>query len=321
MGDSPGETVRDETGQTGKPQEPPDPGFLSRLADRMEREQWPAEAIVGWAVGTFGEQACLACSFGVEDMVLLHMASALLPGMHVFYLDTGLLFEETYRLVQEVQGRYPIRLLPVRPALSLPQQARRLHPRLWEVAPDLCCHLRKVQPLEQFLRGYRAWITGIRREQSPTRAGARPVEWDQRFALVKVNPLVGWSWQQVWAYVRRHRVPHNPLHHQGYPSLGCRPCTSPVEPGEHARAGRWRGHEKTECGLHVSQPGRGGNNLRGFAGCGLPKLRPDGGGEPGGPWPEAEPAAGAGCCPQPEPVQVRGGQRAGRANPPERLLG
>ncbi|HEY8498346.1 MAG TPA: phosphoadenylyl-sulfate reductase [Limnochordales bacterium] len=221
---------------------------LAEVADRLETAS--PEAVLAWALETYGERVCLACSFGAEDMVLLDMGARMRPGLHVFYLDTGLLFQETYRLIQQAAALYPIRLIRVLPLLSLDEQARQHGEALWSRDPDLCCRLRKVEPLRRFLQGYGAWITGLRRQQSPLRAGTRPVEWDARFGLAKVNPLFRWSRDDVWRYIREHQVPYNPLHDRGYPSIGCRPCTTPVAPGEDERAGRWRGFGKTECGLH-----------------------------------------------------------------------
>ena len=227
-------------------------GEIEELASRFEGQ--PPQAVLEWVLGAYGDQVCLACSFGAEDMVLVDMACRIRPWVHVFYLDTGLLFDQTLEVIREVEKRYPLRLWRVVPELTLAEQAGRYGDRLWLRDPNQCCRLRKVEPLRRFLQGYDAWITGIRREQAPTRASARPVEWDATFGKVKVNPLVGWRWGDVWAYIRRQRVPHNPLHHQGFPSVGCLPCTTPVRPGEHPRAGRWRGLEKTECGLHLPRP-------------------------------------------------------------------
>ena len=228
----------------------PTPGQIAEMAGRFEEAE--PEAVLRWALETYAPRICLACSFGAEDMVLLHMGARLRPGLDVFYLDTGLLFDETYRLIEQVAAAYPVRILRVQPELSLDQQARRFGEALWTREPDRCCALRKVDPLRRFLQGYRAWITGVRRQQSPSRARARAVEWDGRFGLVKVNPLVRWSRDDVWRYIREHGVPYNPLHDRGYPSIGCRPCTTAVRPGEDERAGRWRGWAKTECGLHGS---------------------------------------------------------------------
>lgn len=226
---------------------------LTQLAELGERfEAASPETVLRWAFETYAPRICLACSFGAEDMVLLEMSSRLRPGLDVFYLDTGLLFAETHQLIEKVAAIYPVRILRVLPELSLDEQAQRYGDALWRREPDRCCALRKVEPLRRFLQGYEAWITGVRRQQSPTRARARPVEWDGRFGLVKVNPLVRWSRDDVWQYIREHRVPYNPLHDRGYPSIGCWPCTTPVKPGEDERAGRWRGLAKTECGLHGS---------------------------------------------------------------------
>lgn len=211
----------------------------------------PPQDVLRWALETFGPDGiALACSFGAEDVVLVDMASRIRPGVRVFYLDTDLLFPETYETRDRVAARYDVRLERVRPALSLAEQAGRHGDALWARDPDTCCRVRKVEPLRGVLAGLEAWVTGIRREQSPTRASAAEVEWDHRFGLVKVNPLARWTWDEVWGYIRAHDVPYNPLHDRGYPSIGCMPCTRPVRPGEDPRAGRWPGFAKTECGLH-----------------------------------------------------------------------
>lgn len=216
-----------------------------------ELEGRPPQAVLEWALTTFGpDEIALACSFGAEDVALVHMASRIRPGVRVFYLDTQLLFPETYQTRDRIAARYDIRLEQVLPALSVEEQARRYGEALWARDPDACCRLRKVEPLEGVLKGLKAWITGIRREQAPTRAGAREVEWDRKFGLVKVNPLVRWTWDELWGYIRANEIPYNPLHDQGYPSIGCIHCTRPVKPGEDLRAGRWSGFAKTECGLH-----------------------------------------------------------------------
>ncbi|MBX6350199.1 MAG: phosphoadenylyl-sulfate reductase [Clostridia bacterium] len=225
-----------------------DAGALALLSRRFEEA--PPEEIVRWAVETFHPRIALACSFGAEDVALVDMAARVREGVRVFYLDTGLHFPETYDVRDRIRARYPIELIRVAPALTVAEQAEIHGPELWRRDPDACCRMRKVEPLRAFLKGYDAWITGIRREQAPTRAAARPVEWDAKFGLVKVNPLVRWRAGDVWAYVLAHDVPYNPLHDQGYPSIGCMPCTTPVAPGEDPRSGRWRGAGKTECGLH-----------------------------------------------------------------------
>lgn len=223
-------------------------GSVPRWADALEAAD--PQDICAWAVSEFGAQVALACSFGVEDMCLIDMLVRATPAPRVFYLDTGVLFPETYTLIDAVKTRYgfsPERRLP---ALTLARQAEHYGDRLWERDPDACCRMRKVEPLEQMLKGLDAWVTGIRRDQTPFRAGAKVVEYDAKFGLVKINPLVRWTTGDVWRYVRQHRVPYNPLHDQGYPSIGCVPCTRPVRPGEDPRAGRWADQGKTECGIH-----------------------------------------------------------------------
>ncbi|MBE3590098.1 MAG: phosphoadenylyl-sulfate reductase [Firmicutes bacterium] len=223
-----------------------------RLAAEAERlETAPAEEIVRWAMEQFHPDIVLACSFGAEDVVLLDMMCRVQPGAKAFYLDTGLHFRETYEVRDRIAARYPVELIQVRPELTVEEQVARYGPRLWERDPDACCRMRKVEPLQRVLKGCRAWITGIRREQAPTRARAKPVEWDAKFGLVKFNPLVRWTYKDVWNYIARHDVPYNELHDRGYPSIGCFPCTTPVREGEDPRSGRWRGKGKLECGLHA----------------------------------------------------------------------
>lgn len=193
----------------------------------------------------------LACSFGAEDMVLLEMLMQIDPQASVFYLDTDVLFDETYQLIDRVKARYGLQNLHrVSPELTLSEQSGLFGEALWSRLPDKCCAIRKVAPLEQTLAQVDGWITGIRRDQAPTRAHAKVFEWDSKFELVKVNPLVRWTHDDVWAYIRNHDVPYNPLHDQGYPSIGCLHCTRPVAAGADPRSGRWAGFGKTECGLH-----------------------------------------------------------------------
>ena len=173
--------------------------------------------------------------------------------MPLFYLDTEFLFPETYATRDRVIERYqlkPEQVIQVKSLLTPEHQAAQHGEALWTRHPDQCCELRKVEPLTRVLKGFDAWITGIRRDQSPTRANAQLIEWDQKFQLVKVNPLAKWTWEDVWTYIRTHEVPYNELHDHNYPSIGCTHCTSPVMPGEDSRAGRWKNFTKTECGLH-----------------------------------------------------------------------
>lgn len=203
-----------------------------------------------------GGAVAFATGFGVEGCVLIHHLAEAGAEVEIFTLDTGYLFPETHALWRRLEARYGVVIRAVRPALTVDAQDALHGPRLHERDPDLCCRMRKVEPLRRALAPYAAWMTAIRRDQSPTRADAVEVERDLRFGKVKVNPLVRWSADDVWDFVRRHDVPHNPLHHAGYPSIGCAPCTTPVAPGEDPRAGRWRGRAKTECGIHPSHPAR-----------------------------------------------------------------
>lgn len=222
---------------------------LGDLAERHEGR--PPEEILAAAAARFPGRIRLASSLGPEDNVLLDVtARARLP-IEVFTLDTGYLFPETHRLREQLEQRYGLRF-QVRRGAPAPDPSL---PPPWQVDPDACCELRKVLPLRAELAGLDAWVTGIRRDQTPERAGARVFEWDGRFGLVKVNPLAAWTSEDVWRHLREHGVPTSPLHAQGYLSIGCAPCTSPVKPGEDPRAGRWRGREKTECGLHLRRAG------------------------------------------------------------------
>lgn len=216
----------------------------------------PPREILRWGVERFFPDIALACSFGgLTGMALLDMALRIEPRIPVFYLDTGYLFPETYALVEEVERRYGVRPAAYRSRWTPEEQAREFAPELWTVDPDLCCALRKVEPNGRALDGKRAWITGLRQSQTPGRAGVRPVEWDAKFELVKLNPLASWTDRDVWRYVVENGVPYNPLNERGYPSLGCTHCTRATAPGEDARAGRWPGRDKTECGIHTAASG------------------------------------------------------------------
>jgi phosphoadenosine phosphosulfate reductase len=208
------------------------------------------DVILYWAAGEFGDEVALATGFGAEGCVLIDMLARVAPRMRVFYLDTDLLFPETYQLAARLSVRYGVRFERRATRLTLAAQAKAHGERLWERDPEECCRLRKVEPLREMLKGLRAWVTAIRREQSPARAGAGVVEHDAKFGLVKINPLAAWSARDVWDYISKNDVPYNPLHDLNYASVGCVPCTTPVRIGEDPRAGRWRGTARTECGLH-----------------------------------------------------------------------
>jgi phosphoadenosine phosphosulfate reductase len=216
---------------------------------------WPRE-LLGRAARRYAPRIALATAFGPESCVLIDWIARDRLEIPVFSLDTGLLFAETQALWRRLEERYGLQIRSVVPAESVPEQARTRGERLWERDPGRCCELRKVEPLRRVLEGLDAWITGIRRDQTFGRAAARAVERDRRFGLVKINPLVDWSDADVWAYVRAHDVPVNELHARGYRSIGCMPCTTPVKGGEDARAGRWRGQQQKECGLHVDKEQR-----------------------------------------------------------------
>jgi phosphoadenosine phosphosulfate reductase len=214
-------------------------------------EEWDARRVLAWGFACYRQQIAIASSFGLEDVVLIDMARSITPAVDVFTLDTGFLFPETYDLIGRIESRYGVVVERIQPDLSPAGQAEKHGPSLWQRDPDLCCRIRKVEPLRRKLGTLKAWITGIRRAQSPTRASARKVEWDETFGLVKLNPLADWTTEGLWDYIRAYEVPYNPLHEHNYPSIGCTHCTRPVQPGEHPRAGRWSGFRKTECGLHT----------------------------------------------------------------------
>ena len=226
------------------------PERLARVAGALE--PLPLDEVLHWGLETFGSDICLATSFGPQSIVLMHAIARLRPTLTVFYLDTDLLFPETYALRDELGHRLGLRFTRIRPELTVEEQAAVHGPRLWSREPDRCCELRKVLPLRRFLADKRAWITGIRNGHSHSRAHTPLVEWDAGNGVVKLNPLVRWSSDQVWRYVRDHRLPYNSLHERGFPSIGCQPCTRAVLPGEDPRAGRWPGFDKTECGIHDS---------------------------------------------------------------------
>ena len=198
-----------------------------------------------------GAGLAFATGFGAEGCAIIDLIGRHQLPIDIFTLDTGLLFPETYALWRQLEGKYGITIRGVTPEQTVEQQAIAHGDALWSREPDRCCDLRKVQPLTRALRGFAAWVTAIRRDQTPERASAQVVETDRKFGLIKINPLVAWTHDDVWGHLYANDVPYNALHDRGYPSIGCQPCTSPVVPGENLRAGRWRGTAKNECGLHV----------------------------------------------------------------------
>jgi len=227
----------------------PAPAELAGWNDRF-RPASP-EDLLAWAAERWETDLALTCSFGgPAGMVLLDMIVRVAPLTPVLYIDTGLLFPETYRLITQVQDRYGVTPHAIRPARTVQQQAKDAGATLWQREPDRCCGLRKVQPLADALLPFEAWITGIRRDGSATRANAELLEWSGKYNLVKLNPLAFWTEREVWRYIHEHDVPYNPLLDQGYRSLGCHTCTQRPDSTD-ARSGRWTGFAKTECGIHV----------------------------------------------------------------------
>ena len=216
-------------------------------------EQWDAVQILQWGASNFRESLAIASSFGAEDVVLIDMAFRLGSNVRVFTLDTDFLFPETYALIDRIEEKYGLAVERTHSELTPQAQAEKFGDALWASQPDQCCSLRKVEPLKQYLAGLQAWVTGVRRDQAPTRANTRKLEWDAKFGLIKLNPLANWTSAHVWDYIKENNVPYNPLHDQNYPSIGCTYCTRPVQAGEDPRAGRWSGLNKIECGLHVKE--------------------------------------------------------------------
>jgi phosphoadenosine phosphosulfate reductase len=257
---------RSETASTGRKS----PTFSSEaLTDLNQRFRGaPTEDFLRWAIDTFSHRVGMASSFGAEDMVLIDMLAKLEPRTRIFTLDTGRLPEETYDLMERVRERYKVSIesyFPEREAVERLERESGFYSFRHSIEErKYCCRIRKVEPLGRALEGLDAWMTGLRREQAATRTGVELVETDASHgSILKLNPLAGWSEQQVWAYIRDHRVPYNALHDRGYPSIGCAPCTRAVQPGEDIRAGRWwwENPDTKECGLHIEsgngEPGRG----------------------------------------------------------------
>ena len=215
-------------------------------------EAMPAEEVLRWANDEFGDRLCLTCSWQKQSSVLVHLVSELGLGIDVIELDTHLFFKETYETREALVARYGLNL--IRPEIiTVAEQHNQEGPNLWESDPDRCCHIRKVEPLIRALDPYDAWISGIRRDQSPSRANARKVERSERYGVWKIQPLADWNEERVWSYIVANDIPYNPLHEAGYRSIGCIPCTRPIRPDEEERAGRWAGSDKLECGIHIEE--------------------------------------------------------------------
>lgn len=229
--------------------QPFDTADLERLSCSLE--QTSAAAITAWAATTYAPKLALTCSFGgASGMVLLDLLLRVDREVPVLVLDTDVLFAETYQLVDTIERHYGIAVQRIRPTLSLEQQALTYGDELYAHDPDRCCGLRKVEPLARALKPYDAWLTALRRDQSPTRAATPIASWNAKHGLVKICPLATWTERDIWRYINEHQVPYNPLLDQGYTSLGCHTCTRHPVNGD-PRSGRWAGFAKTECGLHV----------------------------------------------------------------------
>lgn len=217
-----------------------------------------AEAILRWALKTFRDKLTMATAFGAEGCCLIHMLANIDPSIRIFNLDTGYQFAETLQLRERIRERYGIEVEFIRPEMTVAEYEAEHGGPLYHLRPDQCCYDRKLVPLRRAVAGYTAWISAIRRDQTCHRAAAGTVQWDAKFSLVKINPLLSWTRKDVWSFILKHDIPYNPLHDRGYPSIGCRPCTAPVGDGQDERSGRWAGSAKKECGLHVIEVQDGG---------------------------------------------------------------
>jgi phosphoadenosine phosphosulfate reductase len=209
------------------------------------------QQVLRWAVQRYHPRLTMATAFGAEGCCILHMLAEIEPNVRVFNLDTGYQFDETLELRERIKQRYGIEVEYVRPELTVEEYEKEHGGPLYLHRPDQCCYDRKIVVLKQAVVGYDAWISAIRRDQTNHRAVAGVVQWDAKFGLVKVNPLLTWTKKEVWQFILDHQIPYNPLHDQGFPSIGCWPCTAPAGDGQDERAGRWAGSGKKECGLHV----------------------------------------------------------------------
>ena len=220
---------------------------VAEYAERFENAT-PGE-VISWAADLFGDR--LAITASMQDGVVAHLASCYAPTTDVLFLDTGYHFAETIRTRHEIEREYGLKVIDVRPRQTVAEQDAQYGPRLHDRDPNLCCQMRKTNPLDEALTGYDAWITGVRRSDSTRRATTPVVSYERRRDIVKIAPLAWWTDADVDDYIKDNGIIVNPLRNQGFLSIGCAPCTSPVAPGEDARSGRWVGFEKTECGIQL----------------------------------------------------------------------
>jgi phosphoadenosine phosphosulfate reductase len=221
---------------------------FARLSHRYQHSD--GVDLLAWATETFGAGLSIGTGFGASGIVLMDMALRINPDADIFYIDTGYFFPETLALINRLEVHYQRSLRRVTSDLTIEQQEKRFGPKLYENDPNLCCQVRKVWPLKKALADSTAWVTALRHDQSSTRKEVRMVQWNDRYNVVKIAPLAFWTEADIWQYIHEHRLPYNTLHDQNYPSIGCWPCTRPVNTGDDLRAGRWAGLDKKECGLH-----------------------------------------------------------------------
>lgn len=207
--------------------------------------------VLKWSYEQYGEDIVYACSFGIEGIVLVDLISKVKPDATIVFLDTDVNFKETYETIERVKEKYPrLNIIMKKPKLTLEEQAAQYGDKLWETNPNQCCQIRKLIPLNEVLSDAKAWLSGLRHEQSETRKHVQFINRDNKFQSIKICPLIHWTWKDVWRYVTKNDLPYNPLHDQGYPSIGCSHCTKPAFDMNDLRSGRWQGTGKTECGLH-----------------------------------------------------------------------
>lgn len=220
----------------------------------IDDETKGARSVLQWAYETYdNEKIIYASSFGAEAIVLIDLIQEIKPDAHIVFLDTELHFPETYEVIDKIEKRFSqLQIERKKPALTIEQQGAEYGSALWKRDPNLCCQIRKVIPMQEALSTKDAWISGLRRDQSPTRANTQFINKDEKFKNIKICPLIHWTWEEVWEHIRKRDLPYNKLHDRQYPSIGCIPCTNPVSGEGDSRAGRWSGFSKTECGLHTN---------------------------------------------------------------------
>ncbi len=221
---------------------------FGRLSNRFDHAA--TTDLLAWAVQTFSNGLSVGTSFGASGLVLMDLTLQIHPDVDVFYIDTGYFFPETLQLMKRLEDHYQRNFRRVSTQTTIAEQEKRFGPKLYENDPDLCCHVRKVQPMTSALVDSTAWVTAVRRDQAPSRRNTPLVQWSERHNVVKIAPLAAWTESDIWDYIEEHNLPYNELHDQNYPSIGCWPCTRAVQPGEDIRAGRWAGANKIECGIH-----------------------------------------------------------------------